>query len=178
MVVDLLHVIIPVLGLLVNMTFQIMGVRCVASIDYYKSIAYGFWLGLFVVLVSETVFMLLEVKVLSDLIALSMANLAVYLLISFSYFAFINLGVSSLRVRLLDELGRSTEGLSMSEILERYNSREIIKNRVEKLEKIGQLIRKDGRYYVGRSTALLMVKTLELLKFVVLDRKPRIVLFK
>ena len=84
MVVDLLHVIIPVLGLLVNMTFQIMGVRCVASIDYYKSIAYGFWLGLFVVLVSETVFMLLEVKVLSDLIALSMANLAVYLLISFS----------------------------------------------------------------------------------------------
>ena len=178
MVVDLLHVITPVLGLLVNMTFQIMGVRCVASIDYYKSIAYGFRLGLFVVLVSESVFLLLGVKSLSDSIALSTANLTVYLLIAFSYFAFINLGVSSLRVRLLDELDRSIDGLTMNEILERYNSREIIKNRVEKLGKTGQLIRKDDRYFVGRSTALLMVKILELLKFIVLGRKPRITLFK
>ena len=175
---DLLHVIIPVLGLFVNMTFQIMGIRCVASVDYYKSIAYGFWLGLFMVLVSEAVFMLLGVKGLSDLLALSTANLMIYLLIAFSYFAFINLGVSSLRVRLLDELDRSVEGLSMSGILERYNSREIIKNRVEKLGEMGQLIRKDDRYFVGRSTALLMVKILELLKYVVLGRKPRIALFK
>ena len=178
MAIDLLHVMIPVIGLLVNIILQIVGVRCVASIEYYKSIRYGFLLGLFMVLVSEVIFILFGVKGAIDSIALFTANLAIYLFIAFSYFAFINLGVSSLRVRLLDELGRSTEGLSMSEILERYNSREIIKNRVEKLEKIGQLIRKDGRYYVGRSTALLMVKTLELLKFVVLDRKPRIVLFK
>ena len=88
------------------------------------------------------------------------------------------MGVSSLRVRLLDELDQSVDGLTMSEILERYNSREIIKNRVEKLEKIGQLIRKDDRYFVGRSTALLMVKILELLKLIVLGRKPRITLFK
>jgi len=175
---NLLHVIIPVLGLFVNIFFQIMGVRCVASVDYYKSIAYGFWLGLFVVLASEAVFLLLGVKGLSDLLALSAANLTVYLLIAFSYFAFINLGVSSLRVRLLDELDQSAEGLSINEILKRYNSREIIKNRVEKLEKMGQLIRKDDRYFVGRSTALLMVKILELLKLVVLGRKPRIALFK
>lgn len=178
MAVDLLHVIIPVVGLLANMAFQLLGVRCAASINYYKSVAYGFGLGLFVVLASEVVFMLFGVKELNDSIALSLVNLAVYLLISFSYFAFINLGVSSLRVRLLDELDRSAEGLSMSEILERYDSREIIKNRVEKLEKIGQLIRKNDRYYVGQSTALLMVKILELLKFVVLGRKPRIALFK
>jgi hypothetical protein len=133
---------------------------------------------LLVVSVSEAVFILHGAKELSDLIALSIANLTVYLLVAFSYFAFINLGVSSLRVRLLDELDRSAEGLSMSEILERYNSREIIKNRVGKLEKIGQLIRIDDRYFVGRSTALLMVKILELLKFIVLGRKPRITLFK
>ena len=178
MAMDLLHVIIPVLGLLVNITLQLMGVRYMASVDYYRSIAYGFRSGLFLVLVFEAAFLSFGGKELSDSIALSIANITVYLLIAFSYLAFINLGVSSLRFRLLDELDRSVEGLSMEEILERYNSREIIKNRVEKLEKIGQLIRKNDRFYLDRSTALLMVKILELLKFVVLGRKPRIALFK
>lgn len=178
MTLSFLHVLVPVLGLFVNMIVQLLGVRCVQSVNYYKSVSYGFFVGLFVVLALELIFMLFETKEIFNLIALSFANLVTYLFIAFSYFAFINLGVSSLRVRLLEELGQSKGGLSMSELLNKYGSREIVKNRIEKLEKAGQLQLIGDRYYLGESLALLMVKILEFLKFIVLGRKPRVALFK
>jgi len=178
MTLSLLHISVPVLGLFSNMTVQLLGIRCVYSISYYKSIGYGCFAGLFFVLASEIFFLLFETKEIFNLLALSFANLVAYLFIAFSYFAFINLGVSSLRVRLLDELWQSKDGLSMSEILKKYSSREIVKNRIEKLEKGGQLQLRGDRYYLGESLALLMVKILEFLKFIVLRRKPRLVLFK
>ena len=66
----------------------------------------------------------------------------------------------------------------MTEILDRYGSQEIVKNRVDKLERVGQLKLKNDKYFVVQRTALLMVKILEALRFIVLSQKPRIELFK
>ena len=59
-------------------------------------------------------------------------NLMTYSLFWLCYFAFINTGVSALRIRMLRELYDSPDGLTMDEILIRYNSKEIIESWIDK----------------------------------------------
>jgi predicted transcriptional regulator len=97
-------------------------------------------------------------------------NIASYSALGYCYFHFVNLGETARRIRLLSELNESKNGLSVDEILQRYNAKEIIENRLSRLLKSGQVIHKDNRYYIGKPVMLFMSKMIVLAKLFILGK--------
>ena len=101
-------------------------------------------------------------------------NILSYSLLSLCYFAFINAGVSALRIRLLNELEDNPKGLTTDEILTKYNSQEIINRRINKLTTNKQISYQNQRYYSKKSITLAMVFIKEFLSLIFFRKKPRI----
>ena len=66
------------------------------------------------------------------------------------------------------------EGLSRDKILESYNPRVLIDNRISRLTSGQQLVEKDGRFYNGRSGVLWIARFMNFLKFAVLGRRRKL----
>ena len=172
---DTIYAFISIIGLVINSVVQILGVRYVTGLTYFKSIIFGFLCGFIFILIFDLLSILNASVVSIDLLTISIMNLMTYSLFWLCYFAFINTGVSALRIRMLRELYDSPDGLTMDEILLRYNSKEIIERRINRLENNKQIKYNNGRYYVIKSITLAMVLIKEVLTFIVLNRKPRII---
>ena len=155
-------------------SIQLLAIWYIKGITYYKSLITGFFCGFVFVLFFEFYFLILKYYSLSDSTALSLVNILSYLFLSFCYLCFIQLGVSALRIRLLQELYNSSNGLTMDEILGRYNSKHITDYRVKRLINKGQIIIKRDRYYVKMSITLIMAMILEVCRFIILGKKSRI----
>jgi hypothetical protein len=52
----------------------------------------------------------------------TLTNVVIYFALSYCYFHFVNLGETARRIRMLRELYASHEGLTVGEILDRYNA--------------------------------------------------------
>jgi hypothetical protein len=86
-------------------------------------------------------------------------------LVYFYVFGFYNLGESARRIRLLIELETAgARGLTLSEILARYNARMIVEARLQRMMAGGQVVARDGRYVLAGRQVLLGAKSLGLLK--------------
>lgn len=162
---------IPIIALLFNSLTQIGFYKFFPKLGLLKSEYTGFIFGFCFILVIEMWIFLLGVNALNDIIAVAIANLIIYFCLGFLYFTFINLGETARRIRLLRELLDAKEGLSLKEILSRYNAKEIIDKRINRLEGNGQIICKEGNYFVGGNVLLLIAKTIVLAKLMVLGKK-------
>lgn len=91
-----------------------------------------------------------------DLAALALNWLLAYVCLAYCYFGgFYNCGESARRIRLLRELlDAGQDGLSRAEVLERYNAEMIVRARLERLLAGGQLVLREGRYFIGRKDTL------------------------
>ena len=157
---------LPVVSFILNVICQIFAVRYIKSLGLLKSIFFGCAFGLVVLLVA--VFIYLNGKAnLSQ----SIYSLVTYGALSYCYFHFINLGETARRIRLLRELIDSKDGLSVQEILERYNAKEIIEKRLSRLIKSGQIVFRDGRYYIGKPIMFLIANIITSLKLIILGKK-------
>jgi hypothetical protein len=148
---------LPVFALLLNSAVQIAASRAGGSL--LRSVFAGFIAGLAPVLY------------FSGLTARLPADILCYGAFGYCYFHFINLGETARRIRLVRELYESPDGLSETEILHRYNSREILSARMARLLGSGQLLLRDGRYFTGKPAVLLMAKTITFLKLLIIGKK-------
>ena len=72
---------------------------------------------------------------------------------------------SARRIRLLVELQAAGErGLTLTQILAAYNARMIVDARLGRLLAGGQVVERDGRYFIGKPLMLYGAKALVLLK--------------
>jgi len=104
-------------------------------------------------------------------LALSLVNLAIYASLSYCYFSFITMGETARRVRLLCELYDAPDGLTREGILKRYNAEEVINIRLDRLLNNGQIILRDGRFYIGSPVVLFISKIIVFLKLIILGRR-------
>ncbi|MEW6087951.1 MAG: hypothetical protein AB1498_06555 [bacterium] len=167
---------VPIIALLFNALTQISFYKIIPRLGLLKSEYAGFISGCFLILVIEVWIFLSGGAALSNVIAISAVNFIIYFCLGFLYFAFINLGETAIRIRLLRELLNAKEGLSFKEILCRYNTNEIIERRIKRMEKNRQIIcMNDGSYHIGNNFLLLIAKTMVLLKLVILGKKVSLV---
>ena len=170
-ILRLVHVICPLLGLLINAISQVLLCRYARGFGLLRSILSGFGYGLIMVISIEIAYYCAT----PVSIALLMGQLCVYIItygaLSYCYFHFVNLGETARRVRILRELHDSKDGLSMEEILNRYNANDIIEKRISRLLSNGQIVLKEGKYFAGNSTVLLMNRAMILMKLVVLGKR-------
>ena len=94
-----------------------------------------------------------------------------YIALGYCYFHFINLGETARRVRIAIELWESEIGLSMDEILKRYNALMIINVRLQRMISNKQIVHRDGRYYIAKPIMLYLAKAIVIMKLILLNKR-------
>ena len=121
----------------------------------------GFGMGAFVMVLTST----------AAPLGVAILNALTYLALGFGYFNFVNLGFTSVRVRLLRELlDCHPGGMTRPEIVKKYGATEILGARLDRLTSTGQLIRTQDRYYTGKRGVLLIARVFDLLRWLVRGR--------
>lgn len=166
-----LQVLNPVLGLVINVLVQVFCFRFISKSGLLKTIFLGFFIGFSSVLIIEFYIFLLMPVSFKDFLLILLANSITYASLGYCYFHFINLGETARRIRILREIYDSKDGLTMEEILQRYNSKEIVDKRLSRLINNGQVIYKNGRYYIGSPIMLMITKIIVAMKLLLLGRR-------
>jgi len=165
------NVLVPILGLAANVLSQLICVRIFPKLGILRSVFIGFATGGTGVFLSE-VYLFTQFKTqAADALSLLAANMIIYFSLGYCYFHFINLGITARRIRILRELHASGEGLSLNELLEKYNAGDMIDRRVERLLNSGQIICRDGKYHTGKPAMLLMSLIIVAMKRFILGKK-------
>ncbi len=170
MLLQYLHVFIPVLGLMINILVQVGGFRYLGNLTLLKSVILGFGVGLISVIGCEGYVFGDEAVLHGELVPLMIVNLLIYSALGYCYFHFINLGETARRIRILRELAEVPEGLTLKEILDRYNARQIVTMRIHRLLHNHQIIEQDGRYYIGNPVMFWIATSMALLKWVIFQK--------
>ncbi len=165
---SLLNVFAPLIGLAVNVLMQILSFRCQRNPALLKSIVFGFAIGMIVVITMQgKMYNLLSATSFPQLVT----NVTIYSALAYCYFHFLNLGETARRIRIVRELYDFPNGLSMEEILGLYNSRDMVKLRINRLVSNGQILHRDGNYYIGKPVMLWMARIILLLKRILLGQE-------
>jgi hypothetical protein len=94
-----------------------------------------------------------------------------FAILSFGYFNFVQLNISSLRVRIANEIHDSPTGLDAAELMALYNARRVVDERLDRLARGNQIVERDGRYYHRKSLVYAIAVAMDLCKRVVLKRR-------
>lgn len=171
MMYSYLHVFLPVLGLVLNVLVQVAAFRFLGRVGLLKSIVAGFVAGLIGTLAADVFVLAAAGSGAGQAAAGLLTNAILCAALGYCYFHFVNLGQTARRVRILRELCDAEDGLTMGELLARYAARDMVRLRLERLVNSGQVVLRDGKYFVGRRTVLLMAKSIAALKRLVLGRR-------
>ena len=166
-----LHIASPIFGLFINVMSQLSVCRYSKKMGVLKSVFLGFFCGFLMLLIVETVYFFStksNVKVLSSQLAL---NIITYVALGYCYFHFINLGETARRIRIIRELWESKKGLSMDELLERYNALDIVNARIQRMIHNKQIVCRTNRYYVGKPIMLYIANLLVVMKLMLFNKK-------
>jgi hypothetical protein len=166
-----IHILSPILSLGINTIAQVCYSRYISNKHLLKSVFFGFFCGALSLLIIELYYLKrLSLPIWTNVPSI-FVNLISYSALGYCYFHFVNLSETARRIRIISELASAKEGLSSKQILERYNAREIIENRLNRLLKSGQIIYKDDRYYIGKPTMLFISQGIIFLKLLILGKK-------
>ena len=165
------QLLIPLLCLGVNVILQVLSSRYISSLSLLKSVYLGFLSGFVFFLFCEFLLFSMNPDFSWWFAGTSASNLIIYFALGYCYFHFINLGETARRIRILREIYDSHDGLSTDGILERYNADEIVEKRLRRLINNGQIVSRDGRYYIGRPEVLLMANILAAMKLLLFVKK-------
>ena len=167
----LLYVISPVIGLLANAIIQVLSFRYIYKVGLLRSIYVGFFAGFCSLIIINIFYSIFFSFLFQNRVFPNITNFIIYAALGYCYFHFVGLGETARRIRMLIEIYSSKEGLSLEEILTRYNAREIVEKRMDRLLSNGQLKCRDGKYFIGKPIVLLIANSVMLLKLLLLGRR-------
>lgn len=169
---DWIAVAAPVLGAAVNFLCQISLIRLRHGRSLAQSVLEAFAAGAAVTAAGTAVAWLYETPLLlAEGVGLAASMFAAYSSAAFVLFALVNLGDTSLRVRLIGYLLEHPDGLCPAKLLEFHPDTDLIELRVRRMKEAGQVRVDDGRLY-PRFSALSMVATgISILKWMLYGRR-------
>ena len=160
---------VPFAALLACIVAHVLVSRALPALPRHRGVAVGALAGL-VALAALALRPIGQAAAPGDRVWLGVAWTLTYVSLVYWYvFGFFNLGESARRIRLLVELRTAGDrGLTRAEILAAYNARIIVDARLGRLLAGGQVVERDGRYFIGKTLMLCGAKALVLLKLVFL----------
>lgn len=99
----------------------------------------------------------------SDIVAIVVLNTLSYLGLAFLYADFNNMSLTSVRIRVLRECCESRCGLTMEQLLERYDVTSLVKKRLDKYVRQRFLVREAETYRIGNPTIVWVCRFYQLL---------------
>ena len=105
-----------------------------------------------------------------DALAVEFSNVTIYSCLGYCYFSMIGMGEHARRIRMLKELNNVPEGLTLKEMLDRYSAKDMIELRIGRLIRSGQVLEKEGRYFIGKPVMLFFTNLTVMMKKNILGR--------
>ena len=169
-----LLVLAPILGMTSNIFVHILVSRFNQGRSQIKCLIFGFVFGLVCIVVLSLAANYRQVNSL-DFVAYLLSGCIAYSALAYVYFHFININIASLRIRILQEVIDCPDGLTQEGILSRYNVKQMLDNRIDRLVDSKQLMLQQNIYYLGSNrTFLILFWFFEALKFIFLGRGNRL----
>jgi hypothetical protein len=100
-------------------------------------------------------------------------GVATYLALAFGFWTFLNLNITSLRIRILRELLRAGGTIALSEMPMLYTGAERLRRRLKRLESGGQIMCEDGRWRLRSWQVLALARCVEIWRSLILPRCDR-----
>lgn len=155
-------------ALALNVAVQVSVFRVAPQAGLLRSEVFGFAAGLAALAFAHGGAWLVAGSAAAG-VAPAAANIVTYGALGYCYFHFGNLGETARRVRIVRELYEAGEGgLTMAEIMQRYDAREIFDRRLARLTGTGQIVLRDGRYRIASPVLTLMARGVLFLKVLLL----------
>jgi hypothetical protein len=98
-------------------------------------------------------------------------GLVTYLALAFGYWAFVNLNITSLRIRMLREILNSSDGISQADLVAEYSPEEFLRRRLARLKNAGQLSYDGDRWRLESGNLLVLARTLDAFRAVLLPAR-------
>lgn len=138
----------PIAGLAANVAVQVLVWRGFPRLGLLKSLLLAFAVGLAATsLISVAV--CLKGADGGRILPFLLVNGGTYAALGFGYFHFVNLGVTARRPRILREVFEAGGVLPLDDLFVRYSGAHIVGQRMVRLLGSGQVVERDGRYYIG-----------------------------
>ena len=161
----------PIAALAINMAVQIVGLRLRRGSHFFRSVVEGFFLGGLGLLIIETPLIMGD-QTRDDSVAMALlVNLPTYLALSYCYYSFVQLGQTSIRLRMYSEIASRATGVTLEEMEQEYDESALTNMRLQRLIESGDILEKDGRYFIGRRRLLLVVHIILAAKHILLGKK-------
>src|SRR5712691_2680408 len=155
---DLTLALTPICGLVVCVTAHVVVSRAFRDLARIAGVVWSLTAGLCVILIGVLVFTLgaAAPTAAGELVATASLWFIAYAALAYAYvFGVFNVTESARRGRLLSDLREAGQrGLSLEEILRVYNARVIVNLRMNRMLLGGQVVERDGRYFVHRRLML------------------------
>jgi len=168
---DALLLAAPAVGAMANIVVQFSLCR-IARYRLPASIIAGLGAGAAATSAMVAMALLLAPPPLLDGAALALSVLVIYGAAGMAYFGLINLGETSLRIRMLQLLMDSPDGLTLPEILMTYDDKDLTATRLRRMAENRRAVLIDDVVYPRRSVLFAASWGLELLKRLLYGRRP------
>ena len=153
---------LPLLGLFVNVVAQVV------STHLYHRVGLAILIGLLCGFIAD-IYLLSHLTYHADYsIPDACVNIFTYLSFSFCYWAFLNLNITSLRIRLMRELLNHPNGLNSEQLLQKYSADELVSRRILRLERSGQIIQSEGKWTLCSRKLILLASILYFIRKLVI----------
>lgn len=140
----------PIAALAVNVVAQIALVRLARGAHFLRSAAGGFFVGLLALGLMEAWLIASQALAVESWAKALLVSAPTYVGLSYCFFNFINLGQSSIRIRLYSEIAAVPGGVSVEQMAREYNEDALLHARLQRLTESGDIVEREGRYFVGR----------------------------
>lgn len=158
----------PIAAVGVNVTTQVLAVRLRGGTQFFRSIIEGFVAGGIALIALEILIPQIRQQ---GLVTCLFVNGPIYVALAYCYFGLANLGHTSIRLRMYSEIAAAPEGKTTREIEGIYDEGALMQMRLQRLVESGDIVHKDGYYFVGRKKLVYMAKILLACKHILLGKK-------
>lgn len=171
MVAETSVALVPVLGLAVNALAHVTCIRLVGQRWAHLTLLAGFVAGGVACLAGAWQAFGVDGLAPLDAWARGCLSLMTYAALGYGYFAFANLTITSLRIRLLQDIDDAGGPVPVERLLEAYNAEAVLTARLERLVAARQIRESNDRYVPDKPTLLWLARVLDGLRLVVFGRR-------
>lgn len=168
---DWFYLLSPVVALAVMVTVQALVLRLRKGDLFFGSVVVGFLAGLLVVLALQACLLLLFPRNFDRWVLALVANPAIYVMLAYCFFNFINLGHASIRIRIFKECDDRGGFITREELGAVYDDELIKEARLQRLLEGGDIVRENDRWKLVNPRLVPVAKMVFGLKKFVLRRE-------
>jgi hypothetical protein len=171
MAVEWFYLASPIVALTLMVVVQTVVLRLRRGEQFFGSVVAGFLVGLVAVLALQALLLLIFPRNLDRWVLALGANPAIYVMLAYCFYNFINLGHASIRIRIFKECDDRGGFITHEELRTVYDDELIKKARLQRLLEGGDVVREGDRWKLVNPRLVPVAKMVFGLKMFVLKRE-------